>query len=286
MDYLIDSVINISGEEFCNAIIHGQLNSDGKPLRMHKTIANETHPAIISCWVKRLDLSSHARYNPVLRLLISKREEFKSFRAMPVHEKGLYNISYSQASIDSSNTDYNLAFEYTMYMFDDSVDYTVATCGITYHTPTTNITQCWSPAFTLIRYDSPIEDCPGQTIITTSSPTSVATTKTTSTATTGETLTTTSVPSVTKISNTYPTPTVIPPSGTLIAGFSSAILILILMVVLLLLAAVILWVKLRSVSADRDILQTNYDELTRKNEGAASDSEGELDKKSTQKLKE
>ena len=65
---------DISGDQFCNAIIHGELTIEGQPLWMHTTSANDSHPATISCWIKYLDLSPDARYNPVLRLLMVKPE--------------------------------------------------------------------------------------------------------------------------------------------------------------------------------------------------------------------
>ena len=38
--------LTFSDDEFCNAIINGELTSDGQPLHMHTAFANETDPAI------------------------------------------------------------------------------------------------------------------------------------------------------------------------------------------------------------------------------------------------
>ena len=274
---------DISGDQFCNAIIHGELTSDGQPLRMHTTSANSTHPAIISCWIKYLDSSSTARYNPVLRLLMTKREIYEIFPAMPADSKDLYKIDLDYVQPGSY---YNLSFEYTIHMYDERMDYTVATCGIIYHSSTANQTECWSPTFTLIKYDSIMDSSTTEDEIITSVPPDIATTEgttvtdkaTTTTGSNGDTTTRESrqtsdeskIPPTTRTIPATPSPpTATLASVSLLSGFGTGTSVLVLLVIILVLVIGILWTKLRTTSADMKILQATCDQLsTRANEKA------------------
>ena len=268
---------DISGDQFCNAIIHGELTSDGQPLWMHTTAANSTHPATISCWIKYLDSSPSARYNPVLRLLMTKREIYDTFPTMPADSKDLYKIDLDYIQQGSY---YNRSFEYTIYMYDERMDYTVATCGIRYHSSTANHTECWSPTFTLIKYDSIMDSSTteDETDIATTEGTTVTDKATTTTGsnghtTTGESRQTSDESKIPPTTRTIPaTPS--PPTATLasvslLSGFGTGTSVLVLLVIILVLVIGILWTKLRTTSADMRILQATCDQLsTRANEKA------------------
>ena len=250
-------MLNISDDEFCNAIIHGELTSDGQPLHMHVAYANETDPAIIPCWIKRLNssqLPANHKHNPVLALLMTNYEAMEYFITMPQSAEGLYNITDFRY-VSTSNTDYHIGFEYSIYMFDQSMDHTVAICGIRYYADATN-KQCLATTFTLIRYNSSTVTTTEPPIITTAETT--PTEYTTTEVTVSDPTTTTEGCNQTPDETNTPVTTIpVPPetatlgySGPLVTGLSLSTSILVLMVVVLVLIIGILWVKLRTVSAD------------------------------------
>ncbi len=295
--YLMLCQYNISDDEFCNAIIHSGLHSDGQPLNMHTVYANEVDPAIIPCWTKKLNssqLPANHQHNPALALLITSYETMEFFTIMPQSVDGLYNVTAFRY-VNTSNTDYHIGFEYSMYMFDQSMDRTVAICGIRYYADGTN-RQCLATTFTLIRYSS------AEPPTTTSTAETTPTVYTTTTeATTPDVITTiercNQTPDETTPSTTPPVPPETTPpvpsetvmvdspgplgsSGPLVTGLSLSTSILVLWVIILMLIIAILWVKLRIVSAalQKAMCNTrsNLDQSEMKiNKKAVSDSKGE-----------
>ena len=240
-------------------------------------------PAIITCWIKKLNLSqlpANHRHNPALALLITKLnyEMVKPFTTMPQSFDGLYNVT-NFGYVNTSDTDYHIGFEYSVYMFDPSMDRTVAICGIRYYVGGTQSsdTLCLATAFTLIRYNSTATVPPSMEPPTTTTAETTPTeyyTPSTEATTPGPDLTTTTEccnqtpdeidtpTSTTPIPPETTTPmlhagetvTLVPPgalgSGPLVTVLSSSTAILVLLVVTLVLVVAILWVKLRTVSAD------------------------------------
>ena len=282
------TIIN-TGDEFCNAIIHGELTSDGQPF--HTAYANETHPAIISCWIKRLNTSQlpvNHMHNPLLALFLTNYDRLEFFYTQPQRVEDLY-VTYN----NTSNTDYHIRFEYQIFMFNQSMDHTVAVCGTRYYTGNSD-KQCLATTFTSIRYN-------GVTITSTTPPITTTTETTTTIKTTStENTTTEETPSdanaTTQMCNqttdeskipltTMPVPLepkTLGYSGPLITGLSLGTSILVLMVVILVLIIGILWVKLRSVSADIKVQRAtctcarNLDQsLMQMNTKVVSDSEEE-----------
>ena len=273
--------------EFCNTIIHGELGDEG-PVKLHETCANATHPAIITCWARYLEFDSSAGYNEVLRLLMPKRTDtkYKTFTSMPARLEGFYDISFQDVVLENSNTNYNHSFEYTVYIFNEIMDYTVATCGIRYHSSTTSLTECWSPTFTLIRYDTSGYEVESSTssenedTTTTSIPqtTSEASTVTTEGTTTDEVATTSTGAKIPPTTVEPPSPTALGQLAELITGFGTGafILTLVVLVTMVVVLGGIIWVKRCAVSADMRDLRANQSEMsTRENRAAVSDSEGE-----------
>ena len=315
---MLHACTNISGDEFCNAIIHGELDNNGKPHDIHTAYANEMVPAIISCWIKKLNLSqlpANHRHNPALALLITKLnyETVKPFTTMPESFDGLYNVTNFRY-VNTSNTDYHIGFEYSMYMFDPSMDRTVAICGIRYYVAGTRDTLCLATTFTLIRYNStatvpPSMEPPTTTIAKTTpteyyTPTTEATTPGPDVTTTTECCnqtpdeidtptSTTPIPpeTTTPMLHAGETVSLVPPgalgSGPLVTVLSSSTAILVLLVVILVLAVAILWVKLRTVSADLRLQKATYNTGSRPDQSeirinkAVSNSEGERNESSS-----
>ena len=96
---------------------------------MNTTYTNGIDPAIIPCWIKRLNSSQlpadHGhRHNPLLVLLITYYEQLELFTTMPQNVDGLYDITDFRY-VNTSNTDYHMGFEYSVYMFDQSMNCTV-----------------------------------------------------------------------------------------------------------------------------------------------------------------
>ena len=272
---------------------------------MHTAYANEMAPAIIPCWIKKLNLSqlpANHRHNPVLALLITNYERMEFFTTMPQSFDGLYNVT-DFGYVNTSDTDYHIGFEYSMYMFDQSMDRTVAICGIRYYADDTN-RQCLATTFTLIRYNSTSSTEPPTTTTAETTPTVYTTT---TEATTPDIITTTEIcnqtPDGTDTSTSTPSvpPEMMTPmpraretvtvmltspgpqgSRRLVIGLSLSTAILVLLVIILVLVVAILWVKLRTASADLRVQKatsTSHSNPDRSeiriNKEAVSDSKGE-----------
>ena len=251
---------------------------------MHTAYGNEIDPAIIPCWIKRLNssrLPADHRHNPVLALLITYYERLELFTTMPQSVDGLYDITDFRY-VNTSNTDYHIGFEYSVYIFDQSMDRTVAICGIRYYAEGTN-KQCLATTFTLIRYNS--------SIVTTTEPPNITTTDSKITEYTSTEITTVS-DAITTTEGCDQTPNdtaPLPPQtatsgplGSIVTGLSLSTLILVVMVAILVLITVILWVKLRIVSADVRVqratctcAQNLHQSSIQMNKEIVSDSEGE-----------
>ena len=191
------------------------------------------------------------------------------------------NITFTNLTTTTNE----LNFEYRIFMFSPEMDYTIAICGVM-----TTSRTCWAPTFTLIRYVSEATTTtPGDT-------TASLTTETESTAdqmllstTTEAKLATESVcnPMCTKETtdavedqptHTSPPVTQLPPQRivNVISGFSSGIGILIVMNAIMLLIIGILSMKLRTLSAEKEVLQAEYDQvLVHVNEHIDTKIEGE-----------
>ena len=253
---------------------------------MHTAYGNETDPAIIPCWIKRLNssqLPADHRHNPVLALLITYYERLELFTTMPQSVDGLYDITDFRY-VNTSNTDYHIGFEYSVYIFDQSMDRSVAICGIRYYAEGTN-KQCLATIFTLIRYNSSIVTTiePPTTEITSTEVTTVSNATTATTEGCNQTPNETDTPST-----TAPVPPLPPgtatsgPLGSIVTGLSLSMLILVVTVAILVLITVILWVKLRTVSADVRVqratctcAQNLHQSSIQMNKEIVSDSEGE-----------
>lgn len=266
---------------------------------MNTAYANETHPAIISCWIKLLNISQlpdEYQYNPLLVLLLTDYDRMESFHTTSRRVKELNVTDFRYLS--TSNTEYHTGFQYKIFMFNQSVDHTIAVCGTRYYANNTR-KECLATAFTLIRYN-------GKTITTTTPPTSenptttesITTTLTTPTenTTTEETpfdpnTTTEMCNQISDETNTPSATIPVPPetgtqehSGPLVTGLSFGTSVLVLIVAILVLIIAVLWVKLRTVSADIKVQRAtctcarNLDQsLMKTNTKVVSDSEGEKD---------
>ena len=217
---------------------------------------------------------------------------------MPADSEDLYNIVFNRTQPDSY---YDHGFEYTIYMYDECMDYTVATCGIKYHVHPfiANQTECWSSTFMVIRYDSMMDSCSisenetttatlpdiattGGTMVTDQTMTTdpVTTTERYQTMSLDESeIPTTTIIPATPLSPTPSSPTATLASVSLISGIGTGTFILVLLLIVLLLVIGILRMKLHTKSADMKVLQATCDELsTRVNEMAVKDLEGEQTK--------
>ena len=262
-------------------------------------------PAIIPCWIKKLNssqLPADHRHNPALALLITNYERMDFFMTMPQSFDDLYNITDFRY-VNTSDTDYHIGFEYSMYMFDQSMDRTVAICGIWYYVNGTN-RQCLATTFTLIRYNSTVPTSMELPTITTAettpTPTTIVTTPGPVVITTTERCNTdgTDTPSTTPLIPPETTTPVLPTgtvtsraSRSLVTGLSLSTSILVLMVVILVLVVAILWVKLHTVSADLRVQKATCNTRSKSNQSeirineAVSDSEGERNENSSSDTK-
>lgn len=273
--------MHISGEQFCNAFIYGQLNSYGQPLNFHVTEANELDPAIIQCSVDIIDSvppDTLDNYNAALRIIPVKHKDYEDLRATDFHSEGLYNITYRK--LDSANLNYDLNFEYNLRLYNESMDYTITMCGVRY-TTSTGVVHCWSPTLTLIRY-KPRGNAAMSSTSTPTTSTVIATTTTTIVSPTSTSPVITELPTMTRMSDnpsasTEKCPTITPPSQpsplppttqptsetdastSLIAGASTTTVILIGIVALLVVIIGIMFIKLRSLKTENQPLQVNRD---------------------------